>query len=140
MKSTLTEAFNRLEETLLKNIASHIFEYEFHAKADEETLVAYYGGAYVSRDRLLNDTLQRLHSDQMKLQFLTENRNHFNTTSGNEDPQGNISYTLQRSTGTSPQPEGIDADAAEVADGEDTDHDSGSNDDAAEGSDGGDKD
>lgn len=135
MKSTLTEAFDRLEETLLKNIASHIFEYEYHARASEEELVAYYGGAYVSRDNLLNDTLQRLHSDQMKLQFLTDNRNHFNNTYGKEDPQGNIGLTLQRSTGTSPQPASIDEDAAEATDGESTDDDSGRNDDAAKGSD-----
>ncbi len=135
MIETLNQAFVAIEDTLMKNIASHIIEYEFHAEATEETLIAYYGGAYVNRDELLRDTLHRLNSDQMKLRFLTEKRSNLYTTYGNENATGDISGTIQRATGVSPQPESVATDAAEDGAEQSTDESVRSGNDADEGSD-----
>lgn len=110
---TLQSSFDQLEDVLLRNIANHIIAYEFHAKATEEELVAYYGGAFTNRETLLADTISRMASDQMQLKFLQENKGHLVNTYGSKNPTGDIGLTLQRSTGISPQPESGGQDAEE---------------------------
>lgn len=115
---TLQSSFDQLEDVLLRNIANHIIAYEFHAKATEEELVAYYGGAYTSRDMLLADTISRMASDQMQLKFLQENKGHLIETYGDKNPTGDIGLTLQRATGVSAQPTSESEDAGETGTGE----------------------
>lgn len=117
---SIKEGFERLEDTLVKNIASHIYEFEFHATATEEELIAYYGGGYVNRNELLKDTLHRLESDQRKLSFLIERGNYLKETYGTEDPQSSISDTLQRATGISVEQESVSEDASEDGSEEDS--------------------
>lgn len=137
---SVAQGIEAMMMTLVKNIASHIIEYEWHAKATEEELIAYYGGAYVNRDNLLLDTLHRMHGDQMKLDFITKHYSHFITTYGNENPLGNIGQSLQRSTGISPQPQSDVADAAEDEPAASDINEGGSNDAAGNDSDGAAKD
>ena len=113
MNYTINDAFHDMKETLVRNIASHIIEFEFHAKADEQTLVAYYCGGYVNREALCKDTLKRLASDQQKLRFINEHKKYLQENYGEKDPAGDIGGALQHATGLSLPEDGDSADAGE---------------------------
>ena len=110
---TLSTQFEVLEATLLKNIANHIFAYEFHATGTDQELEEYYGGAGTNRDALLRDTLHKMKSEQIQLTFLQTHKLRLEKAYGNENPTGDLGLALQRSTGVSVEPESRDTDDAE---------------------------
>lgn len=109
----LTQAFQELEDTLVRNVANHIIQYEFHKNATEEELISYYGGGFTNREALMDDTIKRLISDQKVLQFVKTNHDNLIETYGEKDPAGDIGISLQRATGADTEPEGVAADAGE---------------------------
>lgn len=118
----LTKAFQELEDTLVRNVANHIIQYEFHKNSTDEELVAYYGGGYTSREALMDDTIKRLISDQQVLKFVKNNHANLIETYGEKDPAGDIGISLQRATGADTEPEGVAADAGEDGPEPSTEH------------------
>lgn len=108
----MAKAFDSLEQTLFSNIANHIIQYTFHKNSTEEELVAYYGGSHVNREKLQEDTISRLVSDQMVLRFLLDNKKEIYEYT-QKDPTGNLGITLQRASGVGIEPHSISADATE---------------------------
>lgn len=104
-------AFRALERTLHQNIANDIIQYTFHKNATDEELVAFYGGGYASREKLLEDTIRHLTGDQMVLRFLLSNKKEIYEYA-TKDPTGDLGITLKRAAGIGTEPDSIGTNAA----------------------------
>jgi len=104
--NTIAEAFEELQNTLVRNIANHLIQIEFHETATDEEMETFYNGASVEREALIEDSKKRLKSDQTVLKFLKDNNVKLISKYGDKNPTGDLGLTKERTARTGTQPDG----------------------------------
>lgn len=135
MRHTLTEAFDSIEATMVRNIANSLFQLEFHTEATPEELVAYYGWEEAfeeeERQKLIADTRTRLASEQLILSTYKKMELTLKDKYGTKEASGDLGLPVQRAAGSSDQQGSVDTHPEEAASDAGPDREDGHGDDAA---------
>ena len=136
MRYTLNKAFDSIEQTMIRNIANSLFQLEFHRNATPEQLVEYYGWTEAfeenEREKLVDDTLVRLASEQLVLRTYQGMKLTLKKTYGKKDAWGDLDLPVQRSAGSSDQPGSVDTHTEDHEAGDDHHHEGRHDHDAAD--------
>ncbi len=124
--TTLNEQFEKLEETLTRNIANSLIQLHFHQHESAEVLERYYGWDKKScekkekeyspltdedRQGIVDDTLHTLECERIILNFYKKNANIIKETYGTKDPIGDLGLPTKRPAGEDDQQGSISEDA-----------------------------
>lgn len=106
----------QLIEMVHRNIANHLIQIEFHAKASDATLNKYYGGAVV-REKMIEQSIHSLEGDIVLLDFITNNKENILTQYGNKKPSRGLVATIRRDVGSALEARGRIGDSQATATG-----------------------
>jgi len=119
MKYSIRQAFDELEQSMIKNIANSLLQIYFHQNATPEELQTYYGWKDAfkesERDGLIQDTLARVEAEQNILKFYKQNKTKIKNKYGDKNPIGDIGLPERRPAGGSAEPTSVNQDAEKAS-------------------------
>lgn len=92
---TIEKAIGQLEEVVMRNIANHLIQIEFHAHATDDELRQYYRGG-VSREALVRDSIERLDGEILLHSFIKKNKKKIIKKYGDKKPDHRLASAVQR--------------------------------------------
>ena len=92
---TIEKAIGQLEDTVMRNIANHIIQIEFHAYASDDELRQFYRGG-VNREALVRDSLERLDGEIILNSFIKKNKKKIINKYGDKKPDHRLASAIQR--------------------------------------------
>lgn len=102
--TSIKKQFDQLEQTMVRNIANSLFQMHFHQNATAEEMMKYYGWQTPfeesERENLIQETLGRLESERLILEFYKKNKSKLNKLYGNKNPTGDLNLPPKHPTGS----------------------------------------
>ena len=115
-KRTAQKGIEDVEKTAVKNIANTLLQIVFHTHGTLEEITEYYGWkepmAESERATLIQDSMRRLESEQLILNFIRNNKKTLKEYAKKYE-KGHFDRVIQRTASTSTEQEGGDQSARE---------------------------